>query len=113
MICTFHFPTVITCALLHLPFIHRAPIHSVYASPFLPSRSSFVSDARAAHGYAPPTIDFKKRRNLRLKETPYHFVDIVLFRKNYDGCFLSCLEKLEADKLLVGMHVGPACGHFS
>ena len=65
------------------------------------------------HGYAPPTLDFKKRRTLRLKATPYQFIDNVLFRKNYDGVFLKCLEKPEADKLLVDLHVGPASGHYS
>ena len=49
------------------------------------------------HGYAPPTLDFKKNRTLRLKETPYQFIDNVLFCKNYDGVFLRCLEKPEAD----------------
>ena len=45
------------------------------------------------HRYAPPTLEFKKRRTLRLKETPYEFIDNVLFWKNYDGVFLRCLEK--------------------
>ena len=65
------------------------------------------------YGYAPPTLDFKKRRTMRLKATPYQFIDNVLFRRNYDGVFLRCLEKLEAKNLLFEMHVGPARGHFS
>ena len=40
-----------------------------------------------------PTLDFKKRRALRLKSTPYQFIDNVLFKRNYDGVFLRCLEK--------------------
>ena len=64
------------------------------------------------HGYAPPTLDFKKCRNMRLKATPYQFVYNVLFHKNYDGVFLRCLEKPEADKLLVDLHAGPAAGHY-
>ena len=36
----------------------------------------------------------------------------MLFRKNYDGVFLRCLEKLEVDKCLVDMHAGHAGGHF-
>ena len=43
--------------------------------------------------YAPPTLDFKKCRNLRLKATPYKFTDNVLFCKNYDGIFFRCPEK--------------------
>ena len=31
------------------------------------------------HGYAPPNLDFKKCRNLRLKVAPYQFIDNVLF----------------------------------
>ena len=50
------------------------------------------------HGYAPPTLDFKKHRTLRLKATSYQFVDNVLFRKNYDGVFLRCLQKPELAK---------------
>ena len=64
------------------------------------------------HGYAPSTLDLKKCRTLRLKATPYQFIDNVLFHKNYDGVFLRCLEKPEADKLLVDLHAGPAGGHY-
>ena len=78
------------------------------------SSSEWYDDIRfyLIHGYAPPTLDFKKCRTLRLKEKPYQFVDNVLFHKNYDGFFLRCLEKLEADKILVDMHAGPVGGHF-
>ena len=30
------------------------------------------------HGYSPPTMDFNKRSNLRLKVAPYQFIDNVL-----------------------------------
>ena len=63
------------------------------------------------HGYAPPILDFKNHRTLRLKETPYQFIDNVLFHKNYDGVFLRCLEKPEADKILVDLHASPTGGH--
>ena len=65
------------------------------------------------HGYDPPILEFKQCRILSLKETPYHFIDNVIFRRNYDGVFLRCLEKLEADNLLFEMQVGLAEGHFS
>ena len=65
------------------------------------------------HGNSPPTLDFKKCRTLRLKATPYHFVDNVLVCKIYDGVFLSCIEKLEVDILLVDLHAGLAGGHYS
>ena len=55
---------------------------------------------------------FKKCRMLRLKATPYQFIDNVLFRRNYDGVFLKCLEKSEANNLMFEMHAEPAGGHF-
>ena len=60
------------------------------------------------HGYAPPTLDFKKHRNLILKSKPYQFIDNVIFHRNYDGVFLRCLEKPETDNLLFEMHARPA-----
>ena len=65
------------------------------------------------HRYAPPTIDFKKCRTLRLEEMPYQFIDNVFFHKNYDVVFLRCLEKTEADIILVDMLAGLAGGHLS
>ena len=64
------------------------------------------------HGYAPPNLEFKKCMKSRLKETPYQFIDNVLFHRNYDGVFLRCLEKPEANKLLFEMHARPIGGHF-
>ena len=65
------------------------------------------------HGYAPPNLDFNKSSNLILKATPYQFIDNVLFRINYDGVFLMCLENPEANSLLFEMHVEPVGGNFS
>jgi hypothetical protein len=48
----------------------------------------------------------------RLKYIPYQLVHGILFRKNYDGVLLQCLEKKEVDKVLKDMHDGPARGHF-
>ena len=36
----------------------------------------------------------------------------MLFRKNYDGVFLRCLEHEDAKKVLAELHDGPAGGHF-
>ena len=36
----------------------------------------------------------------------------MLFRKNYDGVFLRCLEQEDA-KVVAELHDGPARGHFS
>ena len=37
----------------------------------------------------------------------------MLFRKNYDGVFLICLEQEDAKKVVAELHDGPARGHFS
>jgi hypothetical protein len=36
----------------------------------------------------------------------------VLFRVNYDGVLLRCLEHEDADKVLKEIHDGPGGGHF-
>ena len=56
------------------------------------------------------TLDRKKHRALRLKSASYQLIDNVLFRNNYDGVFLRCLEKDQTDKFLFQFHAG---GHFS
>ena len=36
------------------------------------------------NGYAPPNLDYTKKRALRLKAKQYQLVNDVLFRMNYD-----------------------------
>ena len=55
----------------------------------------------------------KQRRALRLKSAAYLIVDGILFRKNYDGVLLRCLEKEDAKRVITELHDGPAGGHFS
>ena len=50
---------------------------------------------------------------LRLKSASYQLVEGVLFRKNYDGVLLRCLEKEDAKKVMSELHDGPAGGHYS
>ena len=45
---------------------------------------------------------------LRLKSAAYHIVDGILFRKNYDGVLLRCLEKEDTKKVITELHDGPA-----
>ena len=40
-------------------------------------------------------------------------VEGILFRKNYDGVLLRCLEKEDAKKVMSILHDGPAGGHYS
>ena len=44
-------------------------------------------------GYLPEQWNSKQRRAFRLKSPSYQIIDEVLFRKNYDGVFLRCLEQ--------------------
>ena len=43
--------------------------------------SKWYDDIRfyLTYGYAPMTLDLKKRRNLKLKVVPYQFIDNVFF----------------------------------
>jgi len=36
----------------------------------------------------------------------------ILFRQNFDGVLMHCLEKDEAEKVLLELHAGEAGGHF-
>ena len=40
-------------------------------------------------------------------------IDGVLFQENYDKVLLRCLEKDDAEDILIELHDGPAGGHFS
>ena len=64
------------------------------------------------NGYAPTHINYKTKRALRLKSNQYQIIDDVLFRKKYDSMLLICLEKPEAEKVMLELHDGPAGGHF-
>jgi hypothetical protein len=64
------------------------------------------------HGSAPRHLDPAKRRALRLKSASFHLVNGILFRQNFDGVLMRCLEKDEAEKVLLELHAGEAGGHF-
>ena len=65
------------------------------------------------HGFSPKPLYSKKCRALRLKSAPYQFIDGILFRKNYDGVFLRCLDKDQTNDILFQFHVEPTGGNFS
>ena len=64
-------------------------------------------------GYLPEDWNSKQRRALHLKYTYYHIIYGVLFRNNYDGVFLRCLELDDASKVVKELHDGPVGQHFS
>jgi hypothetical protein len=52
------------------------------------------------HGSAPHYMEQKNKRALRLKSTQYQLIQGILCRRNYDGVYLRCLEKEDANKVL-------------
>lgn len=47
-----------------------------------------------------------------MKSNQYHLANDTLYKKNYDGIWLRCLEKGDADHVLKEMHDGPTGGHY-
>ena len=64
------------------------------------------------HGSAPRHLDPAKRRALRLKSASFHLVNGILFHHNFDGVLMRCLEKDEAERVLLELDAGEAGGHF-
>jgi hypothetical protein len=64
------------------------------------------------HETTPCNLDPKNRRALRLKSASFQLVNDILFRKNFDGVFLRCLEKEEFERVLDELHSGDVRGHF-
>ena len=64
------------------------------------------------HGSSPRHLNPAKRRALRLKSAPFHLVNGILFCQSFDGVLMCCLEKDEAEKVLLELHAGEAGGHF-
>lgn len=52
------------------------------------------------HGASSDYLDAIKKRALRLKSASSQWVNGVLFRKNYYGVLLGCLEKDDAERVL-------------
>jgi hypothetical protein len=80
-----------------------------------PTQDSWYKDLTYLlhHGACPENLNPKERRALRLKSAQYRLINSVLFRINYDGVLLRCLEREDADKVLTELHDGPAGGHFA
>jgi hypothetical protein len=80
-----------------------------------PLKGSYYNDLKyyLQHGTTPDYLNAKQKRALRLKSLQYQLLHDILFRNNYDGVLLRCLEKQDVDKVLKDMHDGPVGGHFS
>jgi hypothetical protein len=64
------------------------------------------------HGYVPHYLDPKNIIALRLKSASFQLINDVLFRKNFDGVLMRCLEKEESEKVLSELHASEAGGYF-
>jgi hypothetical protein len=64
------------------------------------------------HGSSPRHLDPTKTRALRLKSASFHLVNDILFRQNFDGILMRCLEKDEAEKFLLELYAGEVGSHF-
>ena len=90
-------------------------LHMVDVCPLFTTLDSWYRDLihYLQEGYLLEHWNPKKRSTLHLKSSLYQIIDGVLFRKNYDGVFLRCLEHEDANKVVVELHDGPARGNFS
>lgn len=64
-------------------------------------------------GECPIGLDNSKRRYFRLQAIPYIIIDGVLFRTDYNGMLLRCVEIDQTSRILEEFHDGPTGGHFS
>ena len=64
------------------------------------------------NGY-PQGLDRTKRRQYRLQSIPYVIVDGILFRKDFNGALLRCIDIDQVERMIKELHDGPNGGHFS
>ena len=94
---------------------NEVELHIVDVCPLFTALDSWYRDLvhYLQEGYLPEHQSPKQRRALCLKSVLYHIIDGLLFRRNYDGVFLRCLEHEDANKVVAELHDGPTGGHFS
>jgi hypothetical protein len=59
------------------------------------------------------TVNPKKGRTLKMKVNQYVLIADILFRKNFDGTLLICVDENQAQGLIKEFHEGICGGHFS
>jgi len=55
----------------------------------------------------------KERISLNKKSYQYVLIVEILFRRNYDGMLLICVDERKAQKLIQEFHEGMCGGHFA
>jgi hypothetical protein len=64
-------------------------------------------------GQFPVTMNLKERRTLKMKSSQYVLIVDILFRRNYDGILLRCVDERKAQELMKEFHEGICGGNFS
>jgi hypothetical protein len=55
----------------------------------------------------------KERRFLKMKSNQYVLIAEILFRRNYDGILLRCVDETKAQELIKEFHEGICGGNFA
>ena len=94
---------------------NEVELHMVDVCPLFTTPDSWYRDLihYLQEGYLMEHWNPKQRRAICLKPALYQIIDGVLFKKNYDGVFLRCLEREDANKVVIELHDGPVGGYFS
>lgn len=61
----------------------------------------------------PEGLTTTQRQSLRLKSANYMIKDLTLYRKNYEGIYLQCLDHQEAHNMIEDFHGKYGTGHGS
>ena len=82
----------------YISWDNEVELHMVDVCPLFTAPDSWYRDLvhYLQEGYLSEHWSPKQRRALHLKSALYHIIDGVLFRKNYDGVCLRCLEQEDA-----------------
>lgn len=68
----------------------------------------FLLTSKCPHG-----LSKAKRRYYRFQSISYVLLNGILFRKDFHGVLLRCIEADQVDKVLFEFHEGSTWGHFS
>jgi hypothetical protein len=55
----------------------------------------------------------KERRTLKMKVNQYVLIADILFKSNFDGILLRCVDENQAQELIREFHEGICGGHFA
>jgi hypothetical protein len=61
----------------------------------------------------PVTMSPKERRTLKMKSNQYVLIVDILFKRNYDGVLLRCVDENKAQELMREFHEGICGGNFA